>query len=188
MCRREIRSLSSATSAKTARARCNSCRLSVSRPSWTVRRVVAPPVAELEIGRFVDALALNWIIAGTDGHAKNYSLLLAGRQVRLAPLYDVASSLPYDDTYFPRLRLAMRIGSEYRVEAITGRHWRDFAERNRLDPERTVARVGELAGRLPAAFRAAASADAVVALGSALPGRLVAAVEKQTGWCRRVLA
>lgn len=60
------------------------------------------------MARFVDALAFTWIIAGTDAHAKNYSLLLAGPQVRLAPLYDVASALPYDDMYLPRLRMAMR--------------------------------------------------------------------------------
>ena len=36
----------------------------------------------------------NWLIAGTDEHAQNYGLLLAGDQVRLAPLYDVASALP----------------------------------------------------------------------------------------------
>ncbi len=152
-----------------------------------VRRVIGPPVAGLEVERFVDALALNWLIAGTDAHAKNYSILLVRGQTRLAPLYDVASSLPYDDMYLPRLRLAMRIASEYRVEAITGRHWRAFAEQNGLDPDRTAARIDELARRLPEAFREAASADAVVALRSALPERLAAAVEKHVDACRRRL-
>jgi serine/threonine-protein kinase HipA len=63
--------------------------------------------------RFLDALAFNWVVAGTDAHAKNYSVLLSGAQVRLAPLYDVASALPYDDMYLPKLKLAMRIGGEY---------------------------------------------------------------------------
>jgi serine/threonine-protein kinase HipA len=153
-----------------------------------IRRAITPPVAEVEVRRFVDALALNWLIAGTDGHAKNYSLLLAGGQIRLAPLYDVASSLPYDDMYLPRLRLAMRIGSEYRVETITGRHWRAFAGQNGLDPDRTVARVDELAVRLPAAFREAAAAAPVVALKSALPERLAAAVENHAARCRKNLA
>src|SRR4051794_8303644 len=40
------------------------------------------------VRRFADALIWNWLIAGTDAHAKNYSLLLAGDQVRLVPLYD----------------------------------------------------------------------------------------------------
>lgn len=149
-----------------------------------IRRVVTPAaVAEQEVGRFVDALALNWLIAGTDAHAKNYSLLLRPGQVRLAPLYDVASSLPYDDMYLPRLRLAMKIGSEYRVEAITGRHWTVFAERNRLDAVRVRGRIRELAERLPEAFRQAASADTVAALGSELPERLVARVKEHAARC-----
>jgi len=50
------------------------------------------------VNRFVDALAYNWIIRGTDAHAKNYSVLLSGSQVRLARLYDIATaSTPYTD-------------------------------------------------------------------------------------------
>ena len=38
------------------------------------------------------------LIAGTDAHAKNYAILIgAGGQIRLTPLYDVASTLPYPD-------------------------------------------------------------------------------------------
>jgi serine/threonine-protein kinase HipA len=40
---------------------------------------------------FLDALILNWLIGGTDAHAKNYSILIGGEGlVRLAPLYDLA--------------------------------------------------------------------------------------------------
>jgi serine/threonine-protein kinase HipA len=47
---------------------------------------------EEDIRSFVDAVGFNWLIAGTDAHAKNYSLLIAGGpRVRLAPLYDLAS-------------------------------------------------------------------------------------------------
>jgi len=52
--------------------------------------------SEEDVNRFVDALAFNWLIGGTDAHAKNYSILIgSGGVVRLAPLYDVASILPY---------------------------------------------------------------------------------------------
>ncbi len=47
---------------------------------------------EADVDTFVAALGFNWLIAGTDAHAKNFSVLLAGGHVRLAPLYDVASS------------------------------------------------------------------------------------------------
>jgi serine/threonine-protein kinase HipA len=86
------------------------------------------------------------------------------------------------------LKLAMRIGSEYRVTAITGRHWASFADRNRLDPERVIARIDELAGRLPAAFRSAADDADVVVLGSELPGRLADRVSEHAERCRIALS
>lgn len=68
-----------------------------------------------------------------------------------------------------------RIGSEHRVGAIAGRQRRDCAARNRLDAGRTVERVDELAARLP---------DAVVALKSGRPERLIEAVAQWSGKCR----
>ena len=51
---------------------------------------------EEDVQSLVDAIAFNWLIAGTEAHAKNYALLLDGNgAVRLAPLYDLASILPY---------------------------------------------------------------------------------------------
>ncbi|MDQ7907745.1 type II toxin-antitoxin system HipA family toxin [Phytohabitans sp. ZYX-F-186] len=139
---------------------------------------------DAEVRRFVDALAFNWIIAGTDAHAKNYSLLLAGRQVRLAPLYDLASALPYDDMYAPKLRMAMRIGGEYRVAALRARHWRRLAEAAGLDPDATVARVDELAARTPEAVKAAAAPGADGDLAERLCHRVTAHAER----CRAALA
>lgn len=80
----------------------------------------------------------------------------------------------------------MRIGGEYRVGALTARHWMAFAEQSRLDPSQVLARVDELAERPPAAFRAAAGD--VESLGSSLPGRLSARVEEHVEHCRRPLA
>lgn len=129
-----------------------------------------------------------WIIAGTDAHAKNYSLLLSGRQVRLAPLYDVASALPYDEMYLPRLRMAMRVGGDDRVDCIRGRHWRRFAIGNRLDPDETVARIDALAARAPDCFEKAAQDGAVQAFTSGLPARLVERVTAQALRCRDALS
>jgi len=53
-------------------------------------------------------------------HAKNYSLLLAADQVRLAPLYDIASALPYG-AHERKLRFAMKIGADYQVFPRTTR-------------------------------------------------------------------
>jgi serine/threonine-protein kinase HipA len=120
----------------------------------------APAIAELlrtysgereeDISTFLDALAFNWIAAGTDGHAKNYSLLIgAGGRVRLAPLYDLASALPYDDMAFQKLKLAMKVGRDYRLRDIGAREWRRLARDVRIDPDRLLRRLVELADRLP---------------------------------------
>lgn len=95
---------------------------------------------------FVDALTFNWLIGGTDAHAKNYSLLHgAGRRVRLAPLYDLSSFLPYAPSDGRRVKLAMKIGSKYGLRDIRKRHWISLAEEAGLDPDGTVARMVRLA-------------------------------------------
>jgi serine/threonine-protein kinase HipA len=51
-----------------------------------LRRVMSPRNADLAVLRFFDALVWNWLIGGTDAHAKNYSLvdLIADRADRCA--------------------------------------------------------------------------------------------------------
>lgn len=133
---------------------------------------------------FVDALVFNWLIAGTDAHAKNYSLLITSRQVRFAPLYDVSSALPYDDMYLPKLKMAMRIGGEYRLAALAARHWRRFAAENDLDADTVLTRVRDLATRLPDALTRAADSPTVRALETDLPARMVSRIGDWTKACR----
>lgn len=142
-------------------------------------------VAEDSVGRFLDALIWNWLIGGTDAHAKNYSLLLAGDQVRLAPLYDVASALPYA-TSERELRLAMKIGGRYELHARRN-PWPRTASELAFDAEALTARAVELAEAAPDAFTAACAAPEVVALGSDLPQRLVDLVTARAEDCLEVL-
>ena len=105
---------------------------------------------EEDVSTFVDALIFNWLIAGTDAHAKNYSFLIGTRgRVRLAPLYDLASALPYDYMDFQKLRLAMRIGRSYRLRDVGGREWRRFAGDVRLDPDAVLHRIECLTEQMP---------------------------------------
>ncbi len=68
---------------------------------------------------FLDSIAYNWLIAGTDAHGKNYALLIGSEgRVRLAPLYDLASVLPYPDIDIERAKLSMKLGGEYRLRNI----------------------------------------------------------------------
>jgi serine/threonine-protein kinase HipA len=148
-----------------------------------LRSVMPPPAADDAVLRFLDALAWNWLIAGTDAHAKNYSLLLAGRQVRLAPLYDIASALPYG-THERKLRLAMKIGGDYRVYPSQNT-WPTAARELGLDQELVVDRVSALARRAPDAFSESAGAPEVVELDSSLPARLIDLIGER---CQRCIA
>ena len=103
-----------------------------------------------DIQTFLTAIAFNWLIAGTDGHAKNYALLLGGLgAVRLAPLYDLASVLPYPRINANKAKLAMRIGGEHRLSNIGRRHWHRLAAEVRTDPDSLIARIGGMAKALP---------------------------------------
>jgi len=112
---------------------------------------------DADLATFLDATAFNWLIGGSDAHAKNYSLLLAaGGQVRLAPLYDVASVLPYPRIGVRKVRLAMKIGGEYRLWAVGPRQWHKLAAELRLDPVGVRDRVRRMATAVPEAVRAVA--------------------------------
>jgi serine/threonine-protein kinase HipA len=150
-----------------------------------LRAVMPPQVADRALWQFLDALAWNWLIAGTDAHAKNYSLLLAAGQVRLAPLYDVASALPYG-SHEKKLRFAMKIGRDYQVFPRRN-PWPRVAQDLGLDGDRVVDRVMGLAERAPDAIADAASATDVQALERLLPGRLVELVAERVERCTATL-
>lgn len=108
--------------------------------------------AEEDVQRFVDALAFNWLIGGTDAHAKNYAMLIGAEgRARLAPLYDIASILPYEFD-LQKIRSAMKIGGEYRFRGIGLRQWRKLARELRLDADRLMTRIGDLSRAIPDAL------------------------------------
>lgn len=105
---------------------------------------------EDDLATFVNALIFNWLIGGTDAHAKNYSVLIgAGGAARLAPLYDVASALVYDQLDYRKLKLAMKIGGEYRLRDIGPRQWAKLAAEVKLPSEQIIAQVDHLAAGVP---------------------------------------
>jgi serine/threonine-protein kinase HipA len=149
------------------------------------RRVMSPRNADIAVARFFDALVWNWLIGGTDAHAKNYSLLLSGGQVRLAPLYDIASTLPYG-THERRLKLAMKIGGDYRIFPFHNTWGRAAAEMG-IDTDFAFDRVRKLTGRVAEAFAEAAADPDVVALGRDIPGRLVDIIADRAARCRQLI-
>ncbi len=112
-----------------------------------LREVEVRP-ADVDINTLIRAAAFNWLILGTDAHAKNYSLLLSGRQVRFAPLYDLASAAPYGE-HPKKLRMSQKIGRDYRPTEISSLHWERLAETARIDSDRLLHDIASMATRLP---------------------------------------
>jgi serine/threonine-protein kinase HipA len=105
--------------------------------------------------RFAEMIAFNFLVLGTDAHAKNFSVIhLPLRRMYLAPMYDVLSYVPYDDDEYERrrLRMAMKIGGYYKFDQIQPRHWERQATMMGMDPEAMVARVFDLAEKIPDAL------------------------------------
>jgi len=153
-----------------------------------LRRVLPGPEADAAVSRFLDALTFNWLICGTDAHSKNYSLLLAGRQVRFAPLYDVASALPYPDMPFQKLRLAMKFGGSYLVTSGSPSMWARVGRELGLSGDLVVERARILMDRLPDAFADAARDPSIAATESTMPARLVDAVADRVQRSKATLA
>ena len=139
--------------------------------------------SETDVTSFVDTLVFNWLIGAPDAHAKNYTLMLSGRQVRLAPFFDIASALAYPDFYVPKIKLAMKIGGYYRLSSV-GRHaWERLAAELRLDPNLLIVRVRQLTGRLPDVFSTVCADPVITDLDNALPDRLLDQVASRPRIC-----
>lgn len=88
---------------------------------------------------FVKTLLAFWIMAATDGHAKNFSIFLErGGGYRMTPLYDVLSAWPIigngpNQVSPQRAKLAMALRSKnahYHLQEIHTRHWQTLAQQS----------------------------------------------------------
>lgn len=96
------------------------------------------------------ALGFNWMVAGTDAHAKNYSLLLGERgNIRLAPLYDISSALPYKKLPQRKINLAMKVGNHYRWWDVNINDWISLSSELSLEPDFVVDVLRGMASQLP---------------------------------------
>lgn len=141
-----------------------------------------------DVQTFVSALGFNWLIGGPDAHAKNYSLLLAGGpHVRLAPLYDVASILPYDDVDIRKIKLAMKVGGEYKLDLIGLRQWQKFARETRIDTDELIASLISMAEQIPDLVTDIRARALEEGLDNAVIGRLAKALSTRARDCERLL-
>ncbi|SCB55043.1 serine/threonine-protein kinase HipA [Bradyrhizobium shewense] len=141
-----------------------------------------------DVETFVNALGFNWLIGGTDAHAKNYSLLLAsGSNVRLAPLYDVASILPYKDIDMRKVKLAMKVGGEYKLDQIGLRQWQKFARETRVDAEKLIAQLITMAHQIPNLVTTIQARTKKEGLENAVIERLAGVLSSRAKDCERIL-
>jgi len=104
------------------------------------------PVADRE--RFIEYLVFNYLILGTDAHAKNYSIQLGPQgYVVLAPLYDVASLLPYIKRKSD-VRFAMKYGGYYKDAQIRRRHFEKLANECSYPAPKIIQQVRTMAGAM----------------------------------------
>ncbi len=104
---------------------------------------------------FMEANIFNWVIGGTDAHAKNYSMLLGAQsEARLAPLYDISSILPHlgegeIQAEMRDLKLAMKIDKTYELDGIMPRYWERCASAARVASDFTLRAVRHQVAVMP---------------------------------------
>lgn len=87
---------------------------------------------------FIKSQFVFWLLAATDGHAKNFSVTIqVGGQFKLTPLYDVLSAWPIignaaNQIPYKKTKLAMAIrttNTHYQIDKILPRHWEVFSKK-----------------------------------------------------------
>lgn len=141
-----------------------------------IMRVLASGASPDEDRRlFLRAQIAFWLLAATDGHAKNFSLFHErGGTYRMAPLYDVLSAWPYIGRGRGRLelqkvKLAMAVRSKnahWKLREIQPAHWHVVARRSGIGDadavlhdfaERGPRAIAEVSASLPRGFPSSVS-------------------------------
>ena len=136
----------------------------------------------LDVLKLLDAVIFNLIVGNADAHGKNFSILYHDSGPRLAPLYDLLSTVSY-----PELspRLAMRVGKRATLEELDAEAWAAFASGATLGLPLVRRQVAEMSESVAA--KAEATAGAVMQPGldhAALP-RLASLVTARAQLCAR---
>jgi len=138
--------------------------------SECLRVLLASEAPQADITHFLCTQLAFWLLAATDGHAKNFSVfLLPAGAYRMTPLYDVISLWPVigrgpNQVAWPAAKLAMAVRSRnvhYALQTIQPRHWCGLAEKAGVAGvwesmqamvERIEPAIATLEGQLPQDF------------------------------------
>lgn len=71
-------------------------------------------------------VAFNILVGNADAHGKNLSMIWKGGEIRLAPFYDIMSTMVYGENHDPNF--AMSIGREFNTERLSRDNWKQMAK------------------------------------------------------------
>jgi serine/threonine-protein kinase HipA len=109
--------------------------------------------------------------------------------VRLAPLYDLSSALPYPQQVYPRhATLAMKIGGKYKLREITQREWKKCAKELRYDEARLMDRIREMGTQIPVLAPTIQRQQQDKGITHDVAQRLTTALQKRCEECVKVVA
>jgi len=110
-----------------------------------------------DMDQFVRMLIVNAIVGNCDGHLKNLTALRGGdwRQFRLAPAYDIASTVIYKGL---DRHMAMRIGETNKIDTVSMEDFLALAKELSLSPRAMASLVDEVCSHISAAMDAEAVA------------------------------
>lgn len=142
----------------------------------------ATTVPAQELTRLIDQVALSYLVGNHDAHGKNFSVLYAPGGTRLAPAYDVLSTVAYHSTHRLTRKMAMKIGGEYRPDYLQARHWEQMLNDAGLGVAAARRRLRGHAEAAPAAAKTARDEFARGGWDAPVLERIEGIVERRAGW------
>lgn len=93
---------------------------------------------------WVAVLAFNYIIGNHDAHGKNFSII-HGREIEMAPYYDLLSTMAYDNL---ERHFAMSIGKTFRHDRINANAFNEFSKDMKFRPVKVAEIVDTIIQRV----------------------------------------
>lgn len=111
---------------------------------------------DADLEKFSRAVVFNYMAVCPDGPAKNYSLLLLDSgETKLAPLYDVATGIVYDQSDLDLQTVAMSLGGRRQLGSVDAKGWALHAKNARVSVDEVFESVRHVALHGVDAFAAA---------------------------------
>jgi serine/threonine-protein kinase HipA len=112
-----------------------------------VRRMSARPA--VDVLKLLDAAIFNVIAGNADAHGKNFSILYDDSGPRLAPLYDLLSTIAYPEL---SSKFAMKIGRRSTLEELDRKAWDEYAIEAGIGRPLLRRRINDISERIKAAI------------------------------------